>query len=80
MSDQEKQDREWAEQFVGCKIEGTGRSFASTVEILARKLTECRNSEAIEKVIFGLEHHREVSFATNQQWAADLRKAISERS
>jgi len=35
-------DLEWAQAFVGCKIEGTGRRFNETVDVLVRKLAEVR--------------------------------------
>ena len=35
-------DLEWAQAFVGCKIAGTGRRFADTVDVLAKKLAEVR--------------------------------------
>ena len=35
-------DLEWARAFVGCKIEGTGRRFNETVDVLVKKLAEVR--------------------------------------
>jgi hypothetical protein len=35
-------DLEWARAFVGCKIEGTGRRFNETVDVLVKKLAEAR--------------------------------------
>jgi hypothetical protein len=39
-------DLEWARAFVGCKIEGTGRRFNETVEVLVKKLAEAREETA----------------------------------
>ena len=35
-------DQEWAEAFVDCEIQGTGRRFNETVEVLVKKLREVR--------------------------------------
>ncbi|MDR3677328.1 MAG: hypothetical protein P4N24_17705 [Acidobacteriota bacterium] len=39
-------DLEWARAFVGCKIEGTGRRFAETVDVLVKKLAQVREEAA----------------------------------
>jgi hypothetical protein len=39
-------DLEWARAFVGCKIEGTGRRFNETVQVLVKKLAEAREETA----------------------------------
>jgi hypothetical protein len=35
-------DLEWAQDFVGCEIEGTGRRFNETVAVLVKRLRDVR--------------------------------------
>jgi hypothetical protein len=46
-------DLEWARAFVGCKIEGTGRRFNETVDVLVEKLAQVREETAANFKAFG---------------------------
>jgi hypothetical protein len=39
---------EWAKSFVGCKLEGTGKRFQETVDVLVERLEACSQAVGIE--------------------------------
>ena len=64
-------DLEWARAFVGCKIEGTGRRFNETVEVLVKKLGEVRRDGrgAEKQSVLSCSHQ---SAVISHQWRAYL--------